>query len=116
MRRTAAEFFAGIGLVRLALEQEGFSVIFANDIEPSKFAFYAANFGPSHFVLGDVRHIHGDDVPDVDLATASFPCTDLSLAGWRRGLSGEQSGMFWEFVRVLREMGSRRPSVRKSVV
>lgn len=50
-------------------------------------------------------------MPTVDLATASFPCTDLSLAGWRRGLDGEQSGMFWEFARVIQEMGSRRPSV-----
>ena len=105
----AAEFFAGIGLVRSALERTGWRVVFANDIEPSKHAFYSANFDVSDFVLGDVREIEGRDIPDIDLATASFPCTDLSLAGERRGLDGEQSGMFWEFARVLEEMGSRRP-------
>src|SRR4051794_11441991 len=41
----AAEFFAGIGLVRLALEQAGVEVAFANDVEPTKQALYAANFG-----------------------------------------------------------------------
>ncbi len=104
-----AEFFAGIGLVRLALEEEGFSVAFANDIEPVKRDMYVANFGDQHFVLDDVRNVRGNHVPDVDLATASFPCTDLSLAGMRAGLEGEQSGMFWEFARVLGEMGARRP-------
>lgn len=105
----AAEFFAGIGLVRAALERTGWQVVFANDIEPFKYEMYRANFDASDFVLGDVRAVVGDDIPDIELATASFPCTDLSLAGARRGLDGEQSGMFWEFTRILGEMGSRRP-------
>jgi DNA (cytosine-5)-methyltransferase 1 len=107
----AAEFFAGIGLVRAAIERAAFEVVFANDIEPSKHAMYAANFDASDFVLGDVRNIHGRDVPPIDLATASFPCTDLSLAGNRAGLDGDGSGMFWEFARILDEMGKRRPRV-----
>ena len=105
----AAEFFAGIGLVRLALEQDGFEVVFANDIEPGKRDLYAANFGSEDFVLGDIRNIEGADVPDIELATASFPCTDLSLAGHRAGLDGKESGMFWEFARILGEMRERRP-------
>jgi DNA (cytosine-5)-methyltransferase 1 len=106
-----AEFFAGIGLVRRALEGEGFRIVFANDIEPAKAALYQANFDASDLVVGDVRSVRGRDVPDIDVATASFPCTDLSLAGNRAGLAGNQSGMFWEFSRVLDEMGARRPSV-----
>lgn len=107
----AAEFFAGIGLVRQALEQAGVEVVFANDIERFKRDVYVSNFGGGDFVLGDVREVHGDDIPDIEMATSSFPCTDLSLAGNRAGLEGEQSGMFWEFARILREMGSRRPSI-----
>ena len=107
----AAEFFAGIGLVRCALEQEGFEVVFANDIEPAKAHLYAANFDDAHFIVGDVRLVQGSDVPDIEIATASFPCTDLSLAGNRSGLAGEQSGLFWEFTRVIGEMGQRRPPV-----
>jgi DNA (cytosine-5)-methyltransferase 1 len=106
-----AEFFAGIGLVRLALESEGFRVVFANDIERAKKTLYAANFPNDDFRLCDVRDLSGDDVPDADLATASFPCTDLSLAGNRAGLKGRESSMFWEFARVMEEMADRRPPV-----
>jgi DNA (cytosine-5)-methyltransferase 1 len=109
MRPRTAEFFAGIGLVRMALEQHDFDVVWANDIEPAKLALYEKNFDAHDFVLGDIRDVHGSDIPDIDLATASFPCTDLSLAGNRAGLKGEQSGLFWEFSRVLREMHGRRP-------
>lgn len=115
----AAEFFAGIGLMRAGLEQAGIETMWANDIEPAKRELYAANFGNREFVLADVRDVRGRDIPDVELATASFPCTDLSLAGNRRGLgdiaapSGSDGGssMFWEFARVLEEMGNRRPRV-----
>lgn len=110
-RPRAAEFFAGIGLVRAALQDSGFAVVFANDIESSKRDLYAANFGHEDFVHDDVRNVQGDDIPDIELATASFPCTDLSLAGNRAGISGDESSMFWQFTRVLREMGDRRPPV-----
>ncbi len=104
-----AEFFAGIGLVRLAIEQSGGSVVFANDFSSAKATLYQENFGGEDFLLGDVRDIRGAEVPPVDLATASFPCTDLSLAGNRAGLRGAESGVFWEFARVLDEMGPDRP-------
>ena len=107
----AAEFFAGVGLVRCGLEQAGIEVVWANDIEPTKLAVYAANFDACHYRLDDVRNIEGGDIPSVDLAAASFPCVDLSLAGNRRGLSGEQSGLFYEFTRILGEMGPRMPPV-----
>lgn len=104
-----AEFFAGIGLVRAALENCGFDIVWANDIEPLKLAIYEANFSEGDFHLGDIRDVCGDDVPGIELATASFPCTDLSLAGNRAGLAGDESSMFWEFARILDEMNKRRP-------
>ena len=104
-----AEFFAGIGLVRLGLQQAGWQAVYANDISESKQRIYEANFGSGEFDRRDVADVHGSDVPDVALATASFPCTDLSLAGERAGLSGSESGTLWEFLRVMGEMGNRRP-------
>jgi len=104
-----AEFFAGIGLVRLGLEAAGLAVVWANDVSALKQKLYAGQFTGQHFHLKDVRAVSGAEVPDIELSTASFPCTDLSLAGYRRGLVGEHSGLFWEFMRVLREMGERRP-------
>lgn len=105
----AAEFFAGIGLVRQALEAEGWRVVFANDIEPIKHRIYCANFGSADLLPGDIREVRGDDIPSVELATASFPCTDLSMAGNRAGLKGIESSMFWQFHRILTEMDERRP-------
>ncbi|WP_223884112.1 DNA cytosine methyltransferase [Micromonospora craniellae] len=108
----AAEFFAGIGLVREALEPLGVEVVWANDIERAKRDAYAANHEATHFQLADVRKVAATDLPpNIDLATSSFPCVDLSLAGNRRGLVGSQSGMFWEFARVLQEMQEQRPRV-----
>ncbi|MGC5661571.1 DNA cytosine methyltransferase [Micromonospora sp. WMMD723] len=108
----AAEFFAGIGLVREALEPLGVQVVWANDIEKAKRDAYAANHDAGDFHLADVRDVTAEHLPpDVELATSSFPCVDLSLAGNRLGLVGAQSGMFWEFARVLGEMGERRPRV-----
>jgi DNA (cytosine-5)-methyltransferase 1 len=106
---TVAEFFAGIGLVRLAAENAGWKTIFGNDIDRKKKAMYIANFGATEFVLADINTISSLDIPDVDLVTASFPCTDLSLAGHRYGLQGRHSSTYWEFYRVLCEMKERRP-------
>ncbi len=58
------------------------------------------------FVLGDITDVEGVDVPAVDVAWSSFPCTDLSLAGNRAGLAGHHSSTFYRFTRVLDERGS----------
>jgi DNA (cytosine-5)-methyltransferase 1 len=102
--------------MRLGLEPY-FETVWANDIEAAKRDLYVSNFGEREFRLADVRDVHGNEIPDIELATASFPCTDLSLAGNRKGLGRVaapkgtywESSMFWEFARVIDEMGSRRP-------
>ncbi|MGH9386733.1 MAG: DNA cytosine methyltransferase [Vicinamibacterales bacterium] len=105
----AAEFFAGIGLVRLATEQAGWKTVFANDINANKQEMYVANFGNAEFKLDDIGTLTAVDIPEVSLATASFPCIDLSLAGNREGLKGEHSSTYWEFHRILRDLKGRRP-------
>lgn len=110
--KSFADFFAGIGLMELGLEQEGWSASFSNDIDPEKFEMYRAHFGEENawrYRLADVHRIDAETVPSVTLATASFPCTDLSLAGGRDGLAGKQSSAFWGFIRVMRDMERRRP-------
>jgi DNA (cytosine-5)-methyltransferase 1 len=109
--RTVAEFFAGIGLMRLGLEQSGWRVIWANDIEEDKFRMYRGHFAndEAHFEVGDVHTIDPAKIPSVALATASFPCNDLSLAGARQGLAGQHSSAFWGFIDAMKRMGNRRP-------
>lgn len=109
--KTFSEYFAGIGLMRIGLEQAGWSIEYANDIDADKQAMYDTHFQDAdrHFELEDIHNLNVDNIPTTTLATASFPCNDLSLAGMRSGLEGKQSSAFWGFIRVLQEMGSRRP-------
>src|SRR5438477_11662130 len=109
--KTFAEFFAGIGLMRLGLERVGWKIAFANDICEDKYEMYAAHFedADDHFAVEDIHKLNASEVPTVTLATASFPCNDLSLAGARAGLKGKQSSAFYGFVRILQEMKARRP-------
>lgn len=104
MDKSVIEFFAGIGLMQLGLHHQGWHVTYANDISPDKEALYTANFGSEHFSLGDIHEVDTATVPSATLATASFPCTDLSLAGGRAGIHGKESSAFWGFTRILEEM------------
>jgi len=109
---TVSEYFAGIGLMRLGLEQGGWKTVFANDIDRKKREMYEHHFGRTPAVMPDDIHLLDvADVPTASLATASFPCNGLSLAGARRGLAGEHSSAFWGFIRILEEMGARRPQI-----
>ena len=109
--KTVAEFFAGIGLMRLGLDRAGWETIWANDIDSDKETMYRYHFldDQDHFVLDDVHLLKPRSIPTVTLATASFPCTDLSLAGGRRGLAGTGSGAFWGFIDAIKGMGRRKP-------
>ena len=110
--KNVAEFFAGIGLMRIGLERAGWRIAFANDIDEDKQRMYHDHFGDTgEFTLGDVHNLEASEIPDIALATASFPCNDLSLAGARKGLDGAQSSAFWGFVEVLAKMGRRRPPI-----
>jgi DNA (cytosine-5)-methyltransferase 1 len=113
------EFFAGGGMARAGLGP-GWRCLFANDFDEAKAAAYARNWGagepkacPELFV-GDVRKVTTSDLPGrADLAWASFPCQDLSLAGAGAGLGGARSGTFYPFWDVVRGLAAegRAPKV-----
>lgn len=104
---TFYEFFAGGGMARAGLGAN-WQCIFANDFNEMKARAYAANWESEHLVCADVADIKTADLEGrADLAWASFPCQDLSLAGNYRGL-GEassavmtRSGTFWPFWRLM---------------
>lgn len=110
-QKSFAEFFAGIGLMRIGLEKQGWQVAFANDFDPQKHEIYQSHFRDEyeHFLLGDVHQLNPEDIPSVTLATASFPCNDLSLAGARHGLCGKHSSAFWGFLNIIQNMNDRKP-------
>jgi len=110
-----AEFFAGIGLVHEALKASGWECVYANDIDPKKEVMYKGHFGPSpYFYLEDVWQTDTivDQIPQAPfLATASFPCTDLSLAGYGQGFDGTRSSTYFGFIKVLQALGADKPKL-----
>lgn len=97
---TFYEFFAGGGMARAGLG-DGWRCLFSNDFDFKKGATYQANWdrnGQTVLKVGDIRAVDPDELPEIaDLAWASFPCQDLSLAGGGAGLRGERSGTFYPF-------------------
>lgn len=121
-RPTYYEFFAGGGMARAGLG-DGWRCLFANDFNPMKAATYAANWGGDHLVCGDVGKLTASNLPaKVDLAWASFPCQDLSLAGDGAGLgtaaaaAKTRSGTFWPFWALMEGLRLERRAPRVIVL
>lgn len=109
--RTFYEFFAGGGMARIGLG-EGWSCAFANDFDPLKAATYRTNFedAETHLHEGDVWAVEPARLaPYADLAWASSPCQDFSLAGGRAGLAGGRSSAFFGFWRLIQALGPAAP-------
>jgi DNA (cytosine-5)-methyltransferase 1 len=110
------EFFAGGGMARLGLGA-GWRCSFANDFDPVKAAAYRDNFGAGDLVEGDVWALSSADLPGrADLAWASSPCQDFSLAGGRAGLAGGRSGAFFGFWRLIEALDAEGRAPRALVI
>lgn len=91
-------------MARAGLGREWICLL-ANDIDPRKGASYAANWSDDALTIEDIAKLTTEDLPgQADLAWASFPCQDLSLAGSGAGLDGDRSGNFWPFCRLLQSL------------
>jgi DNA (cytosine-5)-methyltransferase 1 len=113
---TFYEFFAGGGMARLGLGPD-WHCLAANDFDPLKAATYRANFGGDHLVEGDVWTLQAADLPGrADLAWASSPCQDVSLAGARAGLDGARSSAFWGFWRLIQALDDQGRAPRLIVM
>lgn len=104
------EFFSGGGMARAGLGND-WRCLFANDIDEMKAAAYRANWGGAHLLVKDVNTVIPTELPEqADLAWASFPCQDLSLAGAYEGIGQRQSkkqtrsGTFWPFWDLMRSL------------
>lgn len=91
--------------------------LFANDIDAKKATAYTDNWGSAEFKLGDIYSLKTSDIPGrADLAWASFPCQDLSLAGAGAGLEGDRSGAFWGFWRIINNLRLKKRSPQLLVI
>jgi len=108
--KTVVSLFDGISVARLALERLGVKNLqyFASEIDEYAMAISAKNY-PDIVQLGSVTELcRYEDMyqwSDVDLLIGGSPCQDLSVANkGRKGLDGSRSSLFWEYVRILKEL------------
>ena len=103
---TLGSLFDGIGGWLLAARHAGVTPIWASEIEPFPCSVTARHF-PEVKQLGDITQINPDEIEPVDIVCAGSPCQDLSIAGKRKGLDGERSGLFRTAVELVRRMRLR---------
>lgn len=103
MRMTQGSLFDGIGGFPLAASRQGVTPVWLSEIEPFPMLVTSKRF-PKAKHLGDVSRINGADIEPVDILTFGSPCQDLSVAGKQAGISGGRSGLFFQAVRIIREM------------
>jgi DNA (cytosine-5)-methyltransferase 1 len=92
--------FVGIGGFDLGFERAGFQTIWQVEIDRFCSRILQRHF-PKAKRYGDITKINPADLEKVDVITAGFPCQDLSVAGKRKGLQGERSGLFFELKRIV---------------
>ncbi len=113
---TAYEFFAGGGMARAGLGAR-WTCLFANDFDAVKARTYRANWPDEPFHEGDVWAIAPGALPGrADLAWASSPCQDFSLAGGRAGLKGGRSSAFFGFWRLIEALDDEGRAPRALVI
>jgi len=98
--------FDGISIAQQALKEVEIPIknYYASEIDKWAIAITQKNF-PSTIQLGDVRNVEKEMVEDIDLIIGGSPCQDLSIAKKNReGLQGSRSGLFYEFVRLVKEV------------
>ena len=100
---TMASLFDGSGGFPLAAMMNGITPIWSSEIEPFPIRVTTKRM-PFIKHYGDVSKIDGGKVEAVDIITFGSPCQDMSLAGKRAGLDGERSGLFYEAIRIIKEM------------
>ncbi len=100
---TLGSLFSGSGGFELGGTICGIKPIWNSEVEPFAIAVTKKRF-PNVLHLGDINKINGATVPPVDIITGGFCCQDLSVAGKRAGLHGDRSGLFFQIVRIIKEM------------
>jgi DNA (cytosine-5)-methyltransferase 1 len=96
------DLFSGYGGFTIPAQKYGIETIGFSEID--KYAIQVLNYHyPNIKNYGDITEIKGEDLPTVDIITGGSPCQDLSVAGKGAGLNGKRSGLFFHFMRLIKE-------------
>lgn len=100
---TLGSLFDGAGTIPFAAELCGIETKWSSEIEKFPLEVTAKRF-PNVKQLGDITKINGAEIESVDIIAGGSPCQDLSISGKQIGLQGSRSGLFFEEIRIIKEM------------
>lgn len=100
---TLGSLFDGLGGWQIAACRAGIKPMWSSEIEKFPLKLTSIRF-PQTKQLGDVTKMSADEIKPVDIITMGSPCQDLSIAGKRKGLAGERSGLFVTAVELVHAM------------
>jgi DNA (cytosine-5)-methyltransferase 1 len=105
--------FAGIGGFCRAFKNEGFNVIWANELDPHASETYRYNNPETKLFEKSIEDLSviPDRLEPVDILTAGFPCQSFSLAGNKLGFKDPRGKLFFEIIRLVKEFGKDRPKI-----
>lgn len=93
--------FAGVGGICLGFLQAGTEIVWANEIDPHACTTYRENFGDSYLQEGDIQTVVKEEIPQIDILTAGFPCQPFSSAGYLQGFDDERGNLFFQIIDVI---------------
>nr|DAJ71298.1 MAG TPA: Cytosine specific methyltransferase [Caudoviricetes sp.] len=100
---TLGSLFDGSGGFPLGGLISGITPVWASEIEPFPIRVTTKRL-PFMKHYGDISQMDGGKIEPVDIITFGSPCTDMSVAGRRAGLEGQQSVLFYQAIRIIKEM------------
>lgn len=100
---TMGSLFDGSGGFPLGALLSGITPIWASEIEPFPIRVTTKRL-PFMKHYGDINKLNGAKIEPVDIITFGSPCTNLSVAGRREGLDGKESSLFYQAIRIIKEM------------
>lgn len=100
---TLGSLFSGSGGFELAGLLSGIKPVWASEVEPFPIRVTTKRM-PFVEHLGEISQIDGGAIEPVDIITFGSPCQDLSIVGTKKGLTGNRSNLFYEAIRVIKEM------------
>ena len=106
---TVGGLFSGVGGIEQGFINNDFKVLWSNDIDEPSSKTFKQNFDHQH-ILQDIHTLKGKDLSPVDVLVGGFPCQAFSIAGYRKGFDDNRGNLFFEILRLVKEL-KKRPKV-----
>lgn len=103
---TVGGLFSGVGGIEQGFLNNGFEILWSNDIDEPSSKTFKLNFEHRH-ILRDIHLLKGGELEPVDVLVGGFPCQAFSVAGYRKGFNDDRGNLFFEIVRIIEELAHK---------